>query len=71
MASGSLPLMRQGLAALAVAATSGLTLREDVLTLFAALLLPLHRRIIGGMFNRFVGGLCARLDGLFPEQTVV
>jgi len=70
MASGSLPLMRS-LAALATAVASGLTLLEDVLTLFAALLLLLYRRIIGGTFNRFVRGFRVRLHGLFPEQTVV
>src|ERR1700693_544890 len=61
----------QGLAALAMAVASGLTLPEDVLALFAALLLQLRRLIIGGTFNRFTRGFCARLDSLFPEQTVV
>src|ERR1700692_4632998 len=61
----------QGLAALAMAVASGLTLPEDVLALFAALLLLLRRLIIGCPFNRFKRGFCARLDGLFLEQIVV
>src|SRR6202521_1600368 len=61
----------QGIAALAMAVVSGLTLPEDVLALFAALLLLLRRLIIGCPFNRFDSGFCARLDSLFPEQTVV
>jgi len=54
-----------------MAVASGLTPPEDVLALFAALLLPLHRLIIGCPFNRFVSGFGARLDGLFLEQIVV
>src|SRR5580704_13652431 len=61
----------QGLAALAMAVASGLTLPEDFLALFAALLLLLHGLIIGCPLNRFDSGFCARLDGLFPEQIVV
>src|SRR6202171_315432 len=60
----------QGLAALAMAVASGLTLPEDLLALFAALLLLLHGLIIGCPFNRFKRGFCARLDGLFPWQVV-
>jgi len=71
MASGSLPLMRKVSLLLPRLWRAALTLLEDVLTLFAALLLLLYRRIIGGTFNRFVRGLRARLHGLFPEQTVV
>jgi hypothetical protein len=54
-----------------MAVASGLTLLEDVLALFAALQLPLHGLIIGCPLNRFDGGFCARLDGLFLEQIVV
>jgi hypothetical protein len=61
----------QGLAAFAIAVASGLTLPEDVMALFAALLLPLHGLIIGCPLNRFDSGFGARLDGLFPEQIVV
>ena len=54
-----------------MAVASGLTLPEDFLALFAALLLLLRRLIIGCPFNRFKRGFCARLDGLFLEQIVV
>ena len=54
-----------------MAVASGLTLPENVQALFAALLLLLHGLIIGRPFSRFDSGLCARLDGLFPEQMVV
>ena len=44
-----------------MAVASGLTLPEDVLELFAALLLLLHDLIIGCPLNRFDGGFCAHL----------
>ena len=54
-----------------MAVASGLTLREDVLALLAALLLLLRSGIIGRLLRRLDRGLCARLDGLFLEQLVV
>jgi len=44
-----------------MAVASGLTLPEDVLALFAALLLLLHGLITGCLLNRFDSGFCARL----------
>src|SRR5260370_28398573 len=61
----------QGLAALAMAVASGLTPPEDILALFAAFLLLLHRLIIVCPFNRFKRGFPPRLTGLSLEQIVV